>query len=741
VAHLVLVAPTSPVVAPVAASASGAPVVLPTMPKPCTAQQAAAGDVATCLLGGPGGTPTARGFGEPPFPWVTAGAPLPWVDLTLGSSGHVVVALQRAIDAAGVDLVVDGSFGAKTVTAVKDYQQRVGLPATGVADGATAARLGISNSEPGPFPPTGFRWNGWGYNGSPALEAWDARIAANRTAIGGLAAGRLRVHPEVLVLFEGFLREVVDGGYPIRDLGGYVFRCTSNTRKDCNSLTPSSLSNHAFGLAIDVNTAANPELTYRAPAGGTACSVPQTTDIPQWVLDAALRWGLYWGGYGWDGGCRTPTEQKSSVLRDPMHFEFRGDVAQARAIAATRTFRSTATRVCAQVAGDDGVIRPACSETRLPVGGWRLPVDVGAPKGAAAALVNIALTEGATAGFVTAESCGPVASPVRAWANGTFPAAGTVSNLSVVPLDPDGRFCLFASKPVQTIVDVQGFFVGGGVAGAAGFVPIAQRRIVDTRESGRRAPGESPFALPALADVPAGATGILVNTAIAEASGPGFATLDRCARLSSSYPTWANVNYVPGTTVANLAVVPQPPAGGTAALPTEAAGAPSSGCVWPMAATHVVVDAQGAFVPGAGLGLRLVGPRRLVDTRECATHGGASRCGERVGAGQLVEVRGAGGSAALVNISLTDSSGDLFVVADRCDVLATNRPLRANGNTSRGRTVSNLAVVPVAEDGSFCVYASGPVHVIVDIQGVFDAAGPLRFVAQDPVRRHDTRSM
>ncbi len=31
-----------------------------------------------------------------------------------------------------------------------------------------------------------------------------------------------------------------------------------------------------------------------------------TTDIPRWVVQTAEKWGLYWGGYGWNSGCMSP---------------------------------------------------------------------------------------------------------------------------------------------------------------------------------------------------------------------------------------------------------------------------------------------------------------------------------------------------------------------------------------------------------------------------------------------------
>lgn len=188
-----------------------------------------------------------------------------------------------------------------------------------------------------PFPDgsSTWKWIGWSYNGSPALKDWEASLASNATGIGRVAAKQIKAPKPMLVLLEGFLREVQEGGYRINDAIAYNFRCTSNTRKDCQGLSSASLSYHAWGLAIDINVSSNPELTY-TPGDGqrTACEVPMKTNIPQWVAQTAEKWGLLWGGYGWNGGCASPSSSKSSILRDPMHFEFRGSVDNAVAIAA-----------------------------------------------------------------------------------------------------------------------------------------------------------------------------------------------------------------------------------------------------------------------------------------------------------------------------------------------------------------------------------------------------------------------
>ena len=725
----VAIAATSTAMAPHIASATldMTPWVFPTMPVLCTAAQANTGDVANCTLAGDGASPPDRGFGTPPFPATAAGATVPWVDLGIGSTGHVVTATQTALKAAGQTLMIDGDYGSQTASAVSLYQAASGLAITGIVDATTASRLGVTNTTAGAFPPAGFTWLGWAYNGSPVLSAWETKMVRNNTLWGTVAAGRFQGNADIMDLYAGFISEISLAGYSVQDVGSYAFRCTASTRKDCQELGIDALSNHAWGLAMDMNTTANPMYTYRASSGGSACAIAIKTDMPKWVVQTAQRWGLYWGGYAWSSGCKSPSDIRSSTTRDPMHFEFNGTLDQARAIIARN---GSSTRLCTPTIGDDGSVRNSCSDSRLPMAGWRLPVDLKAPVGATAALVNITLTGATMPGYVTAEDCLPITNPVRQWSNGNFAAGTTVANLSVVPIDANGRFCLFQSGRVQSIVDVQGFFVPATQSGAAGFVNVAQERVLDTRTAGIRLPGQQPSNVGGLGGIPAGASAVLLNATVVDPTSPGYLTADSCAHLNSAPPTSSNVNFGTGTVVANLAVVPQ--TGGVT---------PASACMWPSASTHLVVDTQGAFVPNTGLGLSLVAPTRLADTRECADHVIRQLCDARIPDGQMLRVSGARGSSALVNLTLTDSTGDVFAVADRCDVLATSRPLRSNANGGIGRTVANLAVVPVSPDGSFCVWVSKATHVVVDIQGVFEDAGALRFVTQSPTRRLDTRTL
>ncbi|MBU3689928.1 MAG: hypothetical protein B7C54_07140 [Acidimicrobiales bacterium mtb01] len=190
-------------------------------------------------------------------------------------------------------------------------------------------------SAPGSERLAGWKWLGWSYNKSEALTAWEAAMTVNAESFGRIRKEQLRAPQESFYLFRGFLSEIQESGYRINDAMAYNFRCTSNTRKDCSGLDARSLSFHSWGLAVDINVVANPEVRYYPdPAvGGSACATPMKTDLPQWVVQTAEKWGLLWGGYGWNGGCASPSSNKSSILRDPMHFEFRGTPEQAIAIA------------------------------------------------------------------------------------------------------------------------------------------------------------------------------------------------------------------------------------------------------------------------------------------------------------------------------------------------------------------------------------------------------------------------
>ncbi|WP_316164539.1 MULTISPECIES: phage tail tape measure protein [unclassified Bradyrhizobium] len=114
-------------------------------------------------------------------------------------------------------------------------------------------------------------------------------IGENQVSIATATGKRFTVNAAAAESFKGFVDELEASGYKIKSLGGY------SPRKKKGA---SGWSQHAYGNAIDINPAANPQY------GGT--------DMPANVRDMAAKHGLSWGG-DW-----------SRRYRDPMHFEWTG---------------------------------------------------------------------------------------------------------------------------------------------------------------------------------------------------------------------------------------------------------------------------------------------------------------------------------------------------------------------------------------------------------------------------------
>jgi len=77
----------------------------------------------------------------------------PSCDLVVGHKGYRTAAMQKTLNAHGADLNGDGEFGAKTLAALKAFQQKAGLPVTGKGDAATLAALGLAPGVEAPNEP------------------------------------------------------------------------------------------------------------------------------------------------------------------------------------------------------------------------------------------------------------------------------------------------------------------------------------------------------------------------------------------------------------------------------------------------------------------------------------------------------------------------------------------------------------------------------------------------------------
>lgn len=143
---------------------------------------------------------------------------------------------------------------------------------------------------------------GWGWPGAPN-SAEDRRYRANHIIALEVQGVKLYVRQEVARLFKGFIDELCS----LKGRNGRLYRLDVNAddwgyaNRDVRG-RPGVKSNHAWGLAVDLNSATNP----MTEDGRTH------TDLPSNVSSLASKWGLRWGG------------DYTGSRRDPMHFEFIG---------------------------------------------------------------------------------------------------------------------------------------------------------------------------------------------------------------------------------------------------------------------------------------------------------------------------------------------------------------------------------------------------------------------------------
>jgi hypothetical protein len=340
-------------------------------------------------------------------------------------------------------------------------------------------------------------------------------------------------------------------------------------------------------------------------------------------------------------------------------------------------------------------------------------VDSGVPGGATAVLTNLTMVDGASAGFITAAGCDDVEQRAAEQSSGNHTVGAASANLAVVPVDDAGRFCMYHQRSVDLLSDVLGYVAPD--AGGLRFRSLDPVRLLDTRTS-----DVTPLAgvVRVETHAPTGTQAVLVNVAMASATAAGYVTAERCSRLVDGPQAWSNGNHVAVAASSNLAVVPVDPDG--------------SFCIYRQRAVQLIVDLQGSFAAGDdGFGMEITEPHRVLDTRTGPTPSG----------GDVVRVEAGAGDAAavLVNITMVDGDAPGYITADRCSRLVAGAQAFSNGNHVTGAAVSNLSVVPVDPDGSFCIYRQRAVQMTVDVQGSFsdEAAGSFHLV--EPRRMLDTR--
>lgn len=580
---------------------------------------------------------------------------------------------------------------------------------------------------PAPGVGEGWNWTGSTYSDSPALAEFEAQyITSNSEPVAGTSVGSLQTHRAVQSLVEGFLNEISEGGYEVRHISAYSFRCTSgNGGWSCPSGDPDDLSRHAWGIAFDMNSGQNPIVTYRSQDGQSACITPIQTDFPRWAIQVAEKWGLYWGGYGWNSGCNVAGAERTSVTRDPTHFEFRGTPEQARIIAEFNGVHPPEP-ICRTIVDPSGADDEACNDSGLPEAFWRLPVDLDAPVGATAAIINLTATDGAGPGYLTLETCDAREPGPRETSAITFAATESVATMAIVPLDADARFCVYRSTDVHSIVDVVAFLSADAseLGDPMWFAPVTPTRLLDTREAdpiGARAERRVPAPVVPTAPIPAESNNYLfANVAAIDEAGPGYLQAGACGQLGPT-AKFSNLNYMGAEVRANLTLM---------------AESDDGSCVFSLAEADVIVDQLGYLSPDEGLSWNVEAPRRALDTRECTD----TWCDDRPAAGRLIRVDlNTDAPAAAIAITVTDTTGPGYASVGRCDEFVPDAPPQtSNANHSTGQTVTNLALVAL-DEGEMCIFTRASAHLIIDVQATLTESHETGIVPVPPTRAHDSR--
>ncbi|MGH9133780.1 MAG: CAP domain-containing protein [Ilumatobacteraceae bacterium] len=331
-------------------------------------------------------------------------------------------------------------------------------------------------------------------------------------------------------------------------------------------------------------------------------------------------------------------------------------------------------------------------------------VVIGAPD-VTAVSANFTVDRPAASGFLTVYNCS-AAVPVVSTLNFT---GGAVPNQAFVPLS-NGELCVYSPVDTDIIIDINGFFRAGAGA-TAGFVPLAPRRLHDTRRPELAALEPGVVRAIRVAGVaggaPAAASAVAVNLTIVGPGGNGFAQAYPCDQ--NHRPEVSNVNFRPLEDRANSAIIPTA-ADGTICVVSNAAG-------------DLLVDIAGYFVSGGGYQFTPLAPVRLLDTRSAFAELNPSTGGMALAAGQTVRLSVAGSrgvpanaKAVSVNLTAAEAREAGFVSAYPCG----NRPDVSNLNTNPATpAIANGALVPLDQAGDLCLYASSAVHLIVDINGVW----------------------
>jgi YVTN family beta-propeller protein len=334
--------------------------------------------------------------------------------------------------------------------------------------------------------------------------------------------------------------------------------------------------------------------------------------------------------------------------------------------------------------------------------------NCGIPASAAAYSMNVSVVPEGPLGYLTVWPTGhqqPVVSTLNSL-DGRIKA-----NAAIVPAGTNGAISVYATNTTNVILDVDGYFMA--VSGSTlAFYPLVPCRVADTR-NGTFPQGLGPPFLTGLQErdfpilsatscnIPSTAAAYSLNFSVVPHGPLYYMTV---WPYGQPRPLASTLNDIPGTIIANAAIV--------------VAGTGGEVSVYPTNDTDLIIDINGYFAatgPG-GLSLYGVQPCRVIDTRKVGA--GLPFSGTLSPPVDVVDTGCATSSLAqayVFNASVvpTGGLGYLTLWPD-----GTDRPVVSTLSASDGSISSNMAIVPT-NNGSIDAYASGITQLILDISSYF----------------------
>jgi hypothetical protein len=317
---------------------------------------------------------------------------------------------------------------------------------------------------------------------------------------------------------------------------------------------------------------------------------------------------------------------------------------------------------------------------------------------ATSAVLNVTVTNATARGFLVAY---PNGTNKPGTSNVNFEANQTQANEVVVRMSSDKRVTLFVdSASAHVIADLVGSFTSTASNETGRVVTNAPDRAFDSRNTAT--PTRSGEVIVNLSDqLPAGATGAVLNVTVTRTSARGFVTV---YPTGTTRPGTSNVNFERGQTQANE-VITQVGTGSNAGRVSFFVDSASA---------SLIVDVVGAIAGGTGQTFTaLSSPQRALDTR-------ANRGARRTGAFDLTmpSTVPANATGVILNVTATNGTRPGFVTVYPG---GTANPGTSNVNFPTNLTQANEVTSGLGDNNRVTLFVGGAnspaAHVIVDVVG------------------------